>query len=89
MLVPLKSDAIVLVVVQATEAFAGTLNNANSKIVGMITSEIWYRVSKLGTFRNASLRPLKGLLIVPYITYDDDVRVPHSMNNHSTRQPGI
>lgn len=55
-LVPLKSDAIALVVVQATEAFAGTLNNARSKIVGKITSEIRYRVSKLGTFRNASLR---------------------------------
>ena len=47
MLVPLKSDTIALVVVQATLAFVGTLNNAKSKIVGKTTSEIRYREPKV------------------------------------------
>jgi hypothetical protein len=48
MLVPLKFDAIELVVVQAAVALVGTANNAKSKIVGKITSETRYRASKMG-----------------------------------------
>ena len=47
-LVPLKFEAIALVVVQATLARAGRLNNAKSKIVGKMTSETRYRESNVG-----------------------------------------
>ncbi len=54
MLVPLKFEAIALVVVQAAVALVGTLNRAKSKMVGKITSEMRYRESNVGTFRRGA-----------------------------------
>ncbi len=61
MLVPLKFEAIALVVVQAKLALVGAPNNAKSKMAGKITREIRYRESRV---RNRSLSRVLSLIDV-------------------------